>query len=99
MTISQLRELLSCKPVWLNQNDFDEIEVVVFTDNGIEQISETNDGGLQTVEAGVHFALVFGITSQSGEEIEVYDDEEGVNGADAKPELIFLHHESFHHHS
>lgn len=85
MLIRDLKRLLFLKPSMLSQEDFDNMEVTLITNNGIEQISDIEDVGVQMVEAGVYYAFMFCLPAESAEMPE-----EEIKFGDATGELLFL---------
>lgn len=94
MTVRQLRELLLKKPPLLTQEEFDEMEVIGLTDNGIEEVSENEDTGVRMMETedGYH-AFVFSIPLESSEthfEEEEEENDTSKMNHNALPELMYL---------
>jgi hypothetical protein len=88
MTVRELREILCNKPPLVSDEEFDNMEIVGLTNNGIEQMLEDGDNevGVQMIEVGRDFTFVFAIP------LETFNDEEDFIPEDknALPKLIFL---------
>lgn len=105
MTVKEARKLFFEKPPILTEEEFENLELVGLTDNGIEAVSDLDNMGVQMVEAGEHFTYVFAIPLVSSDFpfiSNIETDEESVEkdeDTNALPDLLFLAHESLRKHS